>query len=227
MSARRPFTKHMLPSEVRRPLFLLAFCLVLTMGGFELIRHFEMLVDLQGLAHRAMKDPATLFVILAIYVLLLACPFVPGAEIGLMLLATFGADVAVLVYLAAITALVLSFWVGRLIPGPVLYKLFMSLRLPRAAELLSTQKGDPLRALQEHPQGFMANRWFQWLFRYRCVALIVLINTPGNTLIGGGGGIAMVAGVSRLIPFREFLVAVVVALAPIPLLFLMTSWFSS
>lgn len=224
MTARRPFTKRLLPTEVRRPLLLLGFCLLLTMGGFELINHFEMLVDLKSLAHRAMQDRATLVVLLAIYVLLLACPFVPGAELGLMLLATFGADVALLVYLAAVTALVLSFWIGRLIPGPVLYKLFMSLRLTRAAELLKAQQDGPSHNLTEKPRGFMANRWLQWLFRYRCLTLIVLINTPGNTIIGGGGGIAMVAGISRLIPFREFLVAVLVALAPVPLIFIVTSW---
>ena len=43
------------------------------------------------------------------YALLLATPFVPGIEISLGLLATFGSAVAVQVYLATVAALVLSY----------------------------------------------------------------------------------------------------------------------
>ena len=46
------------------------------------------------------------------------------------------------------------------------------------------------------------------------------LNLPGNTLVGGGGGIAMVAGLSGLVSPLGFLVTVAVAVAPIPLLFL-------
>ena len=52
----------------------------------------------------------------AAFVILLAIPFVPGAEIGLTLLAVFGAAIAPLVYGATVLALVIAFLIGRLIP---------------------------------------------------------------------------------------------------------------
>ena len=48
----------------------------------------------------------------------------------------------------------------------------------------------------------------------RYVALAVLLNLPGTALIGGGGGIAFIAGFSRL--YRPALTMVVMALAVLP-----------
>ena len=47
-----------------------------------------------------------------------------------------------------------------------------------------------------------------------------MINMPGNTVLGGGGGIAMAIGYSRTLTFREFLICAAVAVAPVPTLFL-------
>ena len=54
------------------------------------------------------------------------------------------------------------------------------------------------------------------ILRHRCCALGVLFNTPGNSLIGGGGGIAIATGASRLLGFPHFLATVVIAVAPVP-----------
>jgi hypothetical protein len=43
-----------------------------------------------------------------------------------------------------------------------------------------------------------------------------LINMPGNSLIGGGGGIAMAAGYSRAFSYPAFLACAAVAVAPVP-----------
>lgn len=51
--------------------------------------------------------------VLALYVLLLSLPFVPGAEIGLALLVGFGSVVAWPVYLATVLALSIAFAAGR------------------------------------------------------------------------------------------------------------------
>ena len=48
-------------------------------------------------------------------------------------------------------------------------------------------------------------RLVPWLTRHRAITLIVLINLPGNTLLGGGGGIALVTGLSKLMPVKQFL----------------------
>jgi hypothetical protein len=41
---------------------------------------------------------------------------------------------------------------------------------------------------------------------------------PGIYLIGGGGGISLVCGISRNISFKWFLLTVVLAVCPVPLL---------
>ena len=51
--------------------------------------------------------------------------------------------------------------------------------------------------------------------RYLLVA--VLLNLPGNALIGGGGGIAFIAGFSRLYAPMLTLVTFAVAVLPVPL----------
>ena len=61
-----------------------------------------------------------------------------------------------------------------------------------------------------------------WLIRFRLIALAVLLNVPGNALLGGGGGIGMVAGMSRLYGVPGYLFTVCVATAPVPLLVAIT-----
>jgi hypothetical protein len=52
--------------------------------------------------------------------------------------------------------------------------------------------------------------------------LALAFNLPGNTLLGGGGGIALAAGMSGLYRPVAYLATVVLAVAPVPLLFLIT-----
>ncbi len=48
-------------------------------------------------------------------------------------------------------------------------------------------------------------QWIErWTLRYRYVLLAVLINLPGNSLIGGGGGILLAAGLSGCFRFQRF-----------------------
>ena len=42
-------------------------------------------------------------------------------------------------------------------------------------------------------------RLLPFLLRYRYVALALAFNLPGNAVLGGGGGIAMMAGLSGII----------------------------
>jgi hypothetical protein len=58
--------------------------------------------------------------------------------------------------------------------------------------------------------------------RFRFIALMVLLNVPGNSVLSGGGGISMVAGHSRLFRFPSFLAAVAIAVAPVPLFLFLT-----
>jgi hypothetical protein len=55
------------------------------------------------------------------------------------------------------------------------------------------------------------------LVRHRHLALALAFNLPGNALIGGGGGIALAAGMSGLYPWLHYLLTVALAVAPVPL----------
>lgn len=153
----------------------------------------------------------------AAYVLLLSVPFVPGAEIGLTLLTVFGAPIAPLVYCATVAALMLSYGVGRLVPTQRVVAGLHWLRLTRAAEGVARMA--PLSHDERIARILQGGspRLIRFATRYRYLALILAVNTPGNVVIGGGGGIALMAGMSRLFAPLPYFLAVAIAVAPIPL----------
>jgi len=159
----------------------------------------------------------TITVSAALYSVLLAIPFVPGAEIGLALIAMLGPPIAFLVYVCTLVGLSFSFVVGRLIPLSGLIRLSEDIKFQRMSELLKAI--EPLD--QQDRLAFLAdkapNRYLPFLLHHRYLALAVALNVPGNFLIGGGGGIAMLAGVSRLFSIPGFLVTIAVAVAPVPI----------
>ena len=59
--------------------------------------------------------------------------------------------------------------------------------------------------------------------RNRYVVLALLFNMPGNSVLGGGGGIAFIAGLSGRYRFWAYLLSVLIAVAPFPLLFLLNN----
>ncbi|MDF0602050.1 hypothetical protein P1J78_15010 [Psychromarinibacter sp. C21-152] len=170
---------------------------------------------------RPMSDPAMRGFVtgaVALYVLTAAIPFVPGAEIGLALLLMFGGAAAPVVYAGMVGALLLSYGAGRLVPPDRLCRALRWMRLRRAAELVCELAGMP----QEERAARLAGRLppvFGRLVRNRHVLLALLINMPGNTLLGGGGGLAFAAGLSGVYGFPGYALTVVVAVAPVPLIF--------
>ncbi|WP_186827002.1 hypothetical protein [Shimia ponticola] len=154
---------------------------------------------LTALHEQAVTSHTMRWTFLVIYAVLLALPFVPGVEIGLALLMLFGASFALPVYVATITGLTLAYGVGRTLR-----------RLKPTAGLEA--------ALQ--PNGGLSGlghaTWLGPLLRFRWVAIALLINFPGNTLIGGGGGVAMASGYSLALRWPAFIGCVAVAVAPVP-----------
>jgi hypothetical protein len=155
------------------------------------------------------------------YTILIAIPFVPGIEIGLSLIFMRGDEVVVLVYLATVAGLMLAFMAGRLTQYSYLAKVFSDLRLTSAAKLLNhvepLSSEDRLDLLRQRLPSVLRPLFVD--FRY--VAIAILVNIPGNALIGGGGGILMVAGLSRLFTIPAILMTLFVAVAPVPLLVLL------
>jgi hypothetical protein len=151
------------------------------------------------------------------YTILMAIPFVPGAEIGLGVMMILGPKIVPLVYLCTLVSLFLSFMVGRLIPNKSLIKFLHDLHLRKASSLLAELEGLDSQQrfnllIERSPKIFVP-----FLLKYRYLALLVVINTPGNIVLGGGGGIAMSAGMSRLFAPSLFLLTIAIAVAPIPL----------
>ena len=155
---------------------------------------------------------------LIVYTILIAIPFVPSVEVGWGLMLLLGADLAPLVYLFTIVGLSASFMVGRLIPESRLQNFLEELSLTRASQLvgklktLDTEQRLSL-LLSRAPAKFVPT-----LARHRYLAVAVALNIPGNTVIGGGGGISLAAGMSRLFGLCRFVLTLAVAVAPIPLL---------
>ena len=155
-----------------------------------------------------------LAVLLIAYALLIAVPFMPGIEIWISLLMLKGASIAPLVYMATVLGLLIAFTAGRCLPHGWLRSILADLRLKRACDLVDRlapmSRDERLQHVTDR-----APAWLKPMVgKGRYLLLAVLFNVPGNGLIGGGGGIAFVAGFSRL--FRPAITALVIVIAVLP-----------
>lgn len=156
--------------------------------------------------------------LLVAYAILMATPYIPGIEIGVSLLVMKGAAVAPFVYSATVIGLTAAFLAGRFLSYDWLQKVFADFHLARACDLLETLKPltreERLDRLRARLPGWA--RGLAGPGRY--LALALLLNLPGNGLIGGGGGICLIAGLSRLFGTRGTILAIALGVAPVPLM---------
>lgn len=200
---------------------MLLFYGLLLLGGWFL---GDTLKELTVPEMRPMNEPMIHRIVMAAFVafiILAAIPFVPGAEIGFTLLLLFGGQVAPLVYVGMVGALVVSYSIARLVPSTVLGRALNWLGFKTASKFMAELEAAPQDDRLEMLSGFIPSKVGQTLLRHRYVLLAVAINTPGNSLLGGGGGLALIAGASRLFGFWAFLAVVICAVAPVPLFFLL------
>ncbi len=205
------------PTSFPRAMLRLAVFLVLLIGVNltlgSLLREWEMEI----LPEDMKNVQRGVLLACVLYALILALPFVPGVEIGIALLTMLGPLVAPHVYLATVGGLTLAFLAGRLIPMHTLARGVRALGLERAAALVDELAEQPPENRVVTLAARAQRRWLVRLLRHRYIALVVLLNLPGNALIGGGGGIAMAAGLSRLFSLPAFVLVVALAVAPVPL----------
>ena len=158
-----------------------------------------------------------LITIMVGYALLLAIPFVPGVEIGAAILLIEGAEAAPLVYGATVLGLFIAFCIGQYAPIPRLIALCQDMSLHRIARLLRSIDIIP----QNRRIGALQERLPNWLApvvcNYRYVTLGLAINIPGNIAVGGGGGIMMAGGLSRLFHTGWTFLTIAIATLPVPL----------
>ena len=152
-----------------------------------------------------------------LYVLLLSLPFVPGVELGLLLMCVFGKEGIVFVYVFTVAGLSLSFLVGQSLPKKWIISWLQKLGSSRACTNHCDEIGEMLDQ-STLVRKFRQHRLGSYVLRYRYVTLALLFNLPGNYLLGGGGGISLVCGASRCLPRKQFLLTVVLATCPVPIL---------
>ena len=207
-----------LPTAIRWGAIVKVVCLVAVLIAANILArnymevlHFPIRPGNEDAVHRTIMVSATL------YAILLAVPFVPGAEIGLGLIAMLGPPIALLVYLCTVIGLSLSFILGRLIPLSVLAHIAKDIKLKRTSNLLKAIEPLDQKERLAYLTKNAPKRFLPLLLRYRYLALAVALNIPGNYLIGGGGGIALFAGVSRLYSVPGYLITIALSVAPVPI----------
>ncbi|MEL6600219.1 MAG: hypothetical protein AAGK98_04520 [Pseudomonadota bacterium] len=178
-----------------------------------LIIGLEMLIDRMEITdwlRAQLEAPWRIALVLVVYALVIAVPFAPGVEIGVAVMVLLGQTGAVVAYVATIAGLFIAFAAGRLLSDgalrPLEDALGMSINRPGASE------GERLEAL------FGSSPIVRRLISSRYLAIMVMLNLPGNVVIGGGGGIMMLAGFSRAFAPGWLALAVAGAVLPIPLL---------
>jgi hypothetical protein len=193
---------------------ILIAVLVLATWGAHMVRdalNLQIRPDNEQQVHRMIMFGA------AAYIGLLALPFVPGAEIGIAMLAAFGPAIAPLIYVCTVASMILAYTVGRFLPIGALQRVLSAMRMHRAADLVARPaplSGDDRVAML---LGGQSARALQLAIRYRHVALAVAVNTPGNSVIGGGGGIMLMAGLSGIFSPLATIATIAIAVSPVPL----------
>ncbi|MEM6311276.1 MAG: hypothetical protein AAF754_14635 [Pseudomonadota bacterium] len=198
---------------ILRIVILIAVIVLATWGAHEVrdALNLQIRPDNEQQVHRMIMFGAVA------YIGLLALPFVPGAEIGLAMLAAFGPAIAPLIYICTVASMILAYTAGRFLPIGALQRFLSMLRMHRASDLVARAaplSGDDRVAMLLDGQSARA---MQMAVRYRYVALALAVNTPGNSIIGGGGGIMLMAGLSGIFSPLATFATIALAVSPVPL----------
>jgi len=161
---------------------------------------------------------STILLLLVLYAVLLAIPFFPGAEVGILILTTQGSSAAPFVYLATVLGLLTSYFMGLAFSSRLKYTLLKSLGLQRTADFVKSMQGlapqERLVLLQDSAPSWIGN----WVISRRYILIALLLNIPGNSMMGGGGGILFLSGLSRLFSNFYILLTITLAVLPVPAL---------
>jgi hypothetical protein len=206
------------PTQVIAQIVVLAMWSIILVSGHQLSHEgFHQLRDILASASGEIGIYGLSLGALA-YVLVLALPFVPGVEIGLLLMILFGREGVIVAYVATIVGLSLAYLVAQTVPYRITLKWMNKLGLSDATD----NPKDAIDAIvggRSATQGAAA-RLGNFLLSHRYLTLAVCLNLPGNSVLGGGGGIAALCGLSRQFHWWRYVLTLIVATAPLPLLVL-------
>lgn len=157
--------------------------------------------------------------VFVVYFITSGLPFVPASEIGFGLLIIFGGEIAPLIVLVSSAGLITSFMVGKFVPKPKLAKALEWFGLEKAPKFLLKLQGMSSQEKLDHMMQGVSKKFGVALLRYRYLGVIALLNIPGNAVIGGGGGIAFMAGVTGVFSTKGFAISAIIGVMPYPLFF--------
>lgn len=141
-----------------------------------------------------------LLITCSLYTLVLMVPFAPGLELGVLIMAIFGLPGILGAWLATVIGLSLAFVIGTLASDTYL--------ISRIKQKLANSENDP-----------NAIRWIKKRFaQFSYLSIALLLNVPGNVVLGGGGGIALSAGALGHLQLKKFIGLVALASGVLPIL---------
>ena len=149
-----------------------------------------------------------------LYMICIAVPFMPGVEIGLLLMLVFGKAGVIAAYVCTSIGLNMAFATGRVLGmgqlGPYLHERCAAARCKPDVWLQSALDRSPALCRILHLSGRRMGN-----LRYLTVG--ILLNVPGNSVLGGGGGIALLSGMNGSFSWLKFVITVAVATLFVPL----------
>ncbi len=160
------------------------------------------------------QDLTSLLILAGIYMLLLSIPFLPGVELGIVLMCVVGSKMVMIIYLFTVLGLSLSFALGRWLPSQYLQFILTKLGLTS----LKDQDPPINNLINRQAEKILGLRLMHYVRKKPYLVTGLLLNLPGNFILGGGGGIAMLSGLNHRISGKYFLMTVTLATLPLPLL---------
>ncbi|MGH1487381.1 MAG: hypothetical protein ACRBCI_14295 [Cellvibrionaceae bacterium] len=174
------------------PIWLIKALIIALVLGYQQYISDNVSVELSELTS-VLGAGHVLFWGLLVYAVLLALPYFPSVEIGFAIMVVFGKQGVAFAYVATLIGFLLAFLVGKLIQNFDL----------KDHGLYRVCKSDITAKLAGKSPFF---------------ALVMLINLPGNIVLGGGGGIALNYGMTKQLNILMFTLAIAIGVAPLPLL---------
>lgn len=185
------------------------FSLIIISGVLTLLWR----LDGEGLVYRYFNGGTALVVMLActfLFILLMALPFVPGIELGWLLMGAFGVSGIIAAWLGTIAGLTLGFTVVRRMRNVTILQELVSWR----------EKFVGAESARLSSGGRLLQHCMKWQQNHPYLFLLMALNLPGNLVIGGGGGIAWISALTPGTGYRCFIPVVVLATSMVPLLLL-------
>lgn len=189
--------------NLRRVLFPI---LTLTVVVLLFVRQGNGLIDFMTNTEQSVW---LLILALAIYTLILAIPFMPSVEFGWLIMALFGIPGILGAWVATWLGLLLGFTLGRLFEPTPWYQ--------RRLALINKRMH---RHESENATGWLA-RVIGLSRKHPFLFIALALNVPGNWVIGGGGGVALLASLVLQLRWWRFLLVVIPATGFIPMLLLL------